>query len=241
MFEEYDNKLLEIIEKEGVLHVDNETCREYISTWKTLFSVFFEEVKKNINMYYVFQKVFPLDTFVILDDTKHLYSDLYTINGRLFSYAIFPKNVVEELARIIGNQSMLSVGSGRGLLEKLLFNEGINIKATDIVNYDYTYSDVESIDGESAIEKYECDILICVYPNPFSSWCTDCIKKFKGKKIIYIGDEKCVVTGDKTLLEYMDNKCNIIKKIQLPTWNYYSKNFLFSTETSIIILEKIIL
>jgi hypothetical protein len=75
MFEEYDNKLLEIIEKEDVLHVDNSICREYISNWKTLFLFLFGEVKKNINMYYEFQKVFPLNTFVIVDDTKHLYTD----------------------------------------------------------------------------------------------------------------------------------------------------------------------
>jgi hypothetical protein len=143
------------------------------------------------------------------------------------------------LVQIIDKQSVLSVGSGRGLIEKLLSNEGTNIKATDIVKHDYTYIDVEIIDGELAIEKYDCDILMCVYPKPFSSWFTDCIKKFKGNKIIYVGDEKCFVTADKTLLEYISEKCNIVTKIQLPKWNYYSKKYSFSTETSIIILEKI--
>ncbi len=150
------------------------------------------------------------------------------------------KSVIQEIAKFISTDKCLEVGSGNGLWAYLLSLENINIIATDNKSesqisasslrfkkesnkdmclnfgideqiFDYKKKEflpIKKSDAFDAVEEYQdCNVLFLCWSR------VDPIDKFRGNKIIFIGenDGGCTSCPPK-------NEWNLVKKLEIPQW-----------------------
>ena len=127
-----------------------------------------------------------------------------------YSWAVPTQKVIDDLKRFVGNDTVLEIGSGKGLWAYLLKSIGINVIATDIKKYQSSFTDIEEMDSIKAVNKYlNANVLMFIWPSYDESWAYEALKNFHGNKVIYIGEGVGGCTGD-------DNLCNLLsEKFQL--------------------------
>jgi hypothetical protein len=113
-----------------------------------------------------------------------------------FGWANLNKQIIDQIYEFLGNQRVLEVGSGKGLLAYLLQLKGCIVIPTD--NGSETrhlpsnrfFSLPEHLDAKDAITKYGSDTLSCDFcPVLIASWSrVDVQHLFAGEKYIYIGE-----------------------------------------------------
>ena len=138
------------------------------------------------------------------------------------SWSIFNKNVLKQLKKYIGNQSVLSVGSGQAFNELLMKLSGINIIATDNYesygkNKEYYYTEVLNYNSRDAIQNIKSDILYLSWPQQDYPMASDSLQLFKGNKFIYVGD--MCLTGNSLFYNLLNTKWKLIQSINLVKWN----------------------
>lgn len=113
------------------------------------------------------------------------------VNDRLY-YGCVDSSTVAAISKFIAGQSCLEVGSGNGMIARLLACEGINITATDAFDIKYQchggsttgiFYPVVKATVEEAVVKFPSECLLLVWPKEY-----EFPKEFKGNKVIYIGE-----------------------------------------------------
>jgi len=111
-------------------------------------------------------------------------------------FALIDKIWIKQLADWIGKRSCLEVMSGIGWLAKALFENNIDIIATDNNSWKYCNNKlvhpIEIIEGIHAVKKYghKREILIISWPYFEDNYIIDICKLWGNKPIIYIGEDK---------------------------------------------------
>ena len=120
--------------------------------------------------------------------------------------------IIYDICKFVETDDILEIGAGTGLWAKLLNLRGINIIATDIgesgeyYNYNKTFYPIDIINGVDAIKKYkDYNVLLICWP-PMNSIAYDCLNKFTGNKLIYIGEPKFGCTADDDFFELLDQE-----------------------------------
>ncbi|MCC6933740.1 MAG: SAM-dependent methyltransferase [Deltaproteobacteria bacterium] len=88
-------------------------------------------------------------------------------------YCFYSRELIAQLAALIGDQSCLEVAAGDGTLTRFLKDVGINIIATDDQSWKYAieYPDaVENLDAKKALAKYQPSVVLCSWPPPANSF-----------------------------------------------------------------------
>jgi hypothetical protein len=160
-----------------------------------------------------------------------------------FGFSVPSLQSVKQIAKYVGNDSILEIGSGLGLWAYLLSLEGVKIHATDICgvstkiceqkNKITRFYDVENLDYANALKKYKTNVLMLIWP-PHESHCGsemshNSLKLFQGNKLIYIG-EVGDASGTDELLDILDDKWSLVEVIDNPKW--------IVTHTQIFFYEK---
>jgi hypothetical protein len=88
-------------------------------------------------------------------------------------YCFYSRELIRELASMIGGRPCLEIGAGDGTLSRFLAAAGVRTTATD--NYSWThaiqYPDaVERMDAKQALDKYRPRVVICSWPPPNNSF-----------------------------------------------------------------------
>jgi hypothetical protein len=104
---------------------------------------------------------------------------------------------------------IVEVGCGNGFNAMCLQKCGITVFPTDIGCIGNAYTGVEILDGVDAVKKYErCECLMLCWPPNADPLAYTCLKAFKGKYLIYIGEGIHGCTGDISFHEELRNwKC----------------------------------
>jgi hypothetical protein len=110
-----------------------------------------------------------------------------------FGFAILTDNIVEVLKKY---SPILEVGAGSGYWASELQKAGVDIVATDALDYaKYTpvwsahnYTVVVPLKGVEAVQKYPDRALLLVWPSYAANWATDSLKAFKGSTVLYVGE-----------------------------------------------------
>lgn len=145
---------------------------------------------------------------------------------RLFGHSIPDQKSIKELTKYIGEDKILEVGAGLGLVAYLLKLEGVKIKATSLWSFTYrnitTFLSVEEIEGKDAIKKYkDHNILLLIWPD-ISDDFTEMLEVFQGNKVIYIGQLNFDIesnygslTGTGNFFRMLFKLFKIVKKIKM--------------------------
>ena len=161
---------------------------------------FFRRVKKD------FPKNFD-------DLLKKNYSEKMKFLFKLVYYlawVIPSKKIINEMVQFIGDDHVLEIGSGSGLWAYLLRLEGVNITPTEISKY-FKYKNSLNLKIDDRILYFpktfipKKDYILKVSPNDLklanvlmfmwplrgdkSNYSDIYLKKFKGDKVIYLGEE----------------------------------------------------
>jgi len=117
---------------------------------------------------------------------------------RIFTKYIWIKPTkfnIEQIVKVIGDERVLEICSGEGILAKELKDTyNVDIIATDICEdsrYGFSYSnDIEKIDAVSAIKKYQdINTILAVWVPYEDSFMVDVLKAMKpGQRLIFIGE-----------------------------------------------------
>jgi len=151
-----------------------------------------------------------------------------------FSYATPSKRIINKLKKYIGIEKVLEINSYSGLWSYLLFEEEIDIKATDHNKYDkIPFINIENINPMNAIEKYNNrNILLTVWPHFKKNYykLNNIVQNFHGDSFILITEKNIaskiinnITHGTNQILkELKDKKIEyewiLVKEFHIPKW-----------------------
>ena len=82
-------------------------------------------------------------------------------------YCFYSRQLVTELAGLIGGRSCLEIAAGDGTLTRFLRNQGVQVRATDDGSWQHSvrYPEwVERLEAKEALRSHSPDIVICSWP-----------------------------------------------------------------------------
>lgn len=124
-------------------------------------------------------------------------------------FSFFKKDplFITELSNYLKDKKVLEIFSGNGLLSRILYDNGVNIRATSLFKgYDHSsifkFFDVEELSCFDAVNKYgdDADVLLMSWPEANNDALIASVNFFKkdvfgNKKIVYIGEKTDVKNG----------------------------------------------
>lgn len=84
-------------------------------------------------------------------------------------YCFYSKELIRELAAMIGSRTCLEIGAGDGTLTRFLADAGIQIRATDDQSWRHAIeypASVEKLGARQALDTYQPQAVICSWPPP---------------------------------------------------------------------------
>lgn len=153
-----------------------------------------------------------------------------------FSFSFPSENIINEIKDFVGKNKVLEIGAGRGLHSKLLKDKGVNIISTNKHNWKGYFTNVEQIDYKKALKKYPTNYLLLIWP-PYElsddkNFSDDILKIYRGKYLIYIGEDSDGATGSNKFHLILKSNWNLIKEVSI------ENNFVDSID-KLFIYEKI--
>jgi len=120
--------------------------------------------------------------------------------------------------------NILEVCAGLGLWAALIRVAGGNIKATDPftshgTSRKNTFINVEPIDADTAVKKYrDAKVLFLCWPGHNESYAADALEKFKGNKVVFIGEDRKGCTADKKFYDLLKKFWKLKMYMPLEQW-----------------------
>lgn len=141
---------------------------------------------------------------------------------REFGYFIPTKEYVNAIKSL--GRKWVSIGCGRGYMERILRNNGIDIIATDIVSvdknpyfecsgFDDAHIPIELMDGYCAACKYPDRSIISSWMPMDSLWAIDVIAQLRDNLFVFIGERHGGCTGHNMVHDYIDTECDVVMTI----------------------------
>ena len=148
-----------------------------------------------------------------------------------YSWAIPTEKIIKEMADFINGNIALEIGTGTGLFAYLLRNQGVQIIPTDIKS-NGTFLKVIQCDAVDAVNKFDANVLITIWPPYLSSMAYNSLKSFHGNKIIYVGESwhGCCANDDFHAL--LEKEWTLIKKSHIPSWPCINDFVMFYERTT---------
>lgn len=149
-----------------------------------------------------------------------------------YSYAI-PNN--EAIKAIIKYSPLIEIGAGHGYWAFLLSQAGADIIAFDdyswfgktVLDSKNFYMNIEKANHKILKNHPDRNLLLC-WPPPFDDMAYKCLKCFKGKYFIYIGEDYKGCTANDKFHEYVYDNFITVEQIEIPTWSdFYDKLFIY--------------
>lgn len=137
-----------------------------------------------------------------------------------FSYTIPTRSCIEEIKDFVGENQILEVFSGLGLLAGCLRAIGLDVITTDSYTFAQdkeTFSQVEKLDAVNAVAKYQTNYLLFSWIPYRNTIGFEILKIYKGNFIILFGDrEQC---AEDQFYHLLEKKWTLIKKPFIKSWN----------------------
>lgn len=146
---------------------------------------------------------------------------------RNYSYAVPNKTAIEKIKKFSKGKKILEVGAGLGLWAFLLQDLGANIIATDDFSWKNKFQNkkyftkIEKLNVQNSLDKYnDSEVLLLVWPPYDKPMANDSLKKFKGNKIVYIGEDSDGATGDYKFHNSLKKNWKQVDEYNIPGWIY---------------------
>ena len=152
-----------------------------------------------------------------------------------YSWSAPTKDAIEKIKKFVAGGRVVEIGSGWGLWARLMKDVGINIVATDVLQRDITqehlnknfdiskddmlFTEVERINHQKAMEKYNnYDVLMMSWPPYDNPLANETLLAFRGNKIIFIGEGQYGCTGDDSFFCNLYEKFEEAGRVDIPQW-----------------------
>lgn len=145
----------------------------------------------------------------------------------LFGFTVPNYKALMKIKKISKNKSILEIGAGNGLWASLLQKLDVNIVPTDIKKSEYNYTCIDEYNHIDSLNKYNCDILMMVWPpGPNDTMAYESLKLFKNNIFIYIGEitkvYDCACNGDVLFFKLLTDKWKLLYFMDIVPF-YYGK------------------
>lgn len=145
--------------------------------------------------------------------------------SRRFAFAILTGEVLEALKPY---GPYLEVGAGTGYWAYEMRKAGIDIIATDLApgeNYEFEkrWPGVEAMSAEEALATYDYGkgrTLLTVWPCYNEPWINQALRKFRGDRVVYVGEGMYGCTGDAAFHRRLARDWDLEERIHIPSWWY---------------------
>ena len=165
----------------------------------------------------------------------------------LVSWPIPSPIIVDEILKFLKlNGPILEIGSGRGLLAKLIQDKGGSITPTDsmvshgIDEVPYTFTEVWPINHKMALLEFcDLDTVMFVWPSYNEPYAAETLLYFKGKHVIYIGEPEFVpgatrgCTADAAFFYLLKKYWRCIQQHKIERWHDIHDDLNFYTRRDV--------
>ena len=152
-------------------------------------------------------KLFLLDIKIIVKIIERSY---IILDKKLFGYTIPNYKVIKKIKKLAENKCILEVGAGCGLWAGLLKKINVNIIPIDIKKCKTRYTQIYLCDNITALEKYNCEILMLIWPDIDDDMAYNTLKAFKNNIFIYIGESEGGACANDKFFDLLKRKWNLI-------------------------------
>jgi len=146
-----------------------------------------------------------------------------------YGWSVPSEKGIEKLKEFVGNEKVIEVGAGYGLWAKLMQDADIQIVPTDMpleredrsqVPKDHAYTDIERLNNLDAMQKYiDFGVLMMVWPPYNDPMAYETLKKFKGNKLIFVGEGARGCTGCDKFFDLLGKNWKEVETVFLPQWH----------------------
>ena len=121
---------------------------------------------------------------------------------REYGFPVVTGEAIEKIRKAVGDNPIVEIGAGNGWLARELCERGLTVHPTDPTSLEENeyglglteHMPVEKLDGLEALDQYpDCDLLWS-WPQ-MASYVPEVMKSFRGKHLIYIGENGYGCTG----------------------------------------------
>jgi uncharacterized UPF0146 family protein len=151
-----------------------------------------------------------------------------------YTWAVPNKTAIQKIKKFAKGEKILEVGAGLGLWSSLLQESGADIIATDDFswkkkNHDKrNFTKVEKLNVQNSLNKYnDADVLLLVWPPYDNPMANNALKKFKGNKLIYIGEGEGEATANDNFYDRLEKHWKQVDEYDIPGWVYTHDNMTF--------------
>lgn len=129
----------------------------------------------------------------------------------------------EAIAYLVSQSPIIEMGAGTGYWAKMILDSGGLVVAFDESPYNNhwcknQWSEIEKINNLDILANYpEYTLFLCwpPYDRPFAY---DCLRTYKGNKVVYVGEGYGGCTGDDNFHELLDEEWELVHSIDIPQW-----------------------
>ena len=191
------------------------------------------------------------DQHNLLINDPHTYSDNFNFamkSRQRYTYAVPSLKIVEEIAKIAENGSVVEIGAGLGYWAKYLSQFNLQIIAYDL-KYDerniYFDNDAQEFfpvkqGGVSSIALHHDSPLLLCWPPYNTPFAFDALSLYKGDYLIYIGESEGGCTGDQQFFNLLNEEWEEIfyNSEVLNLVGIHSAEYIYKRKTSIPLSER---
>lgn len=141
-----------------------------------------------------------------------------------YSWAVPTDEALDVIAQY---GPIIEIGAGTGYWAALLQDRGVEVKAYDKhpvetghnwyhrINKSFT----TVLPGRSRnVKRFPKHTLLLCWPPWDEEFAFDCVRKYRGQHIIYIGEGPRGMTGDAKFHSYMYKNFDVIQRVGIPQW-----------------------
>ena len=131
-----------------------------------------------------------------------------------YSFAIPDEEAIEKISKY---SPIIEIGAGSGYWSFLLKEAGVDVEAYDDGSWGWDTTWTTVLEGGPDTPMGNRNLFLC-WPNYSTPFAYNCLKNFKGKYFIYIGEGSGGCTGDDDFHGYLDKNFKLIDDYELPQW-----------------------
>lgn len=138
---------------------------------------------------------------------------------KIYAWAITDPNALKAIVRATKDTGIVEIGAGKGYWASLLANCGVNVVAYDNGEDKYIggYYPVEEAGIEMVAFHQDKALFLC-WPPYDTSMAYDCVSKYKGNTLIYIGEDFGGCNANDDFFHFVSKNFKLDCRIDMAKW-----------------------
>ena len=138
---------------------------------------------------------------------------------KIYAWAITDPKAIAEIVKTTKDIGIVEIGAGKGYWASLLANCGVNVVAYD-TGKDISIGFYHPVGnaGTKMVSSHKDRALFLCWPPYGTSMAYDCVSKYEGSTLIYIGEDKSGCNADDKFFDFVDDKFKLDGTIRMAQW-----------------------